>query len=479
MSLNASLNAAMTGIRANSRGAEVTATNIANAMTEGYGMRALDLAARQGGGVRVVGETRVSNAVLQGDLRMAQARLGRAAPESEMLQGLANSLGLAGEDGALATGIARFEARLIEAASRPASAARLAAVHHAASDLTEALNVAARQVQTARARADADLARGVARLNDMLEQVAELNDRIQRHAATGVPVNALIDQRQALVDTASDLVPLREVERPGNQIALLTEGGAVLLDGRPARLAFTPTATITPDMSVAQGQLGLISLDGKPIGAGAGGQLRGGALEAGLALRDSVAPRAQAGLDALARNLIARFEAADASGPAPSGMGIFTDAGNPLNPAAETGLAGRISVHLAIDPTSGGDSWRLRDGLGATEPGPAGDPGVLQGLVEALRQPVVPASGGFLGGAIAFEDLAAEFRSRVGTEALAAQSRLATTQAQVETLRELSLREGVDTDAELQQLLLLERGFSANAQVLRAVDEMIQTLLSL
>jgi len=44
-------------------------------------------------------------------------------------------------------------------------------------------------------------------------------------------------------------------------------------------------------------------------------------------------------------------------------------------------------------------------------------------------------------------------------------------------LKTQELQNGVDTDYEMQQLLLVEQSFAANARVIQTIDELIQTLL--
>ena len=43
----------------------------------------------------------------------------------------------------------------------------------------------------------------------------------------------------------------------------------------------------------------------------------------------------------------------------------------------------------------------------------------------------------------------------------------------------MELETGVDTDAEMQKLLLIEQAYAANAKVMTAADEMIQLLLQI
>ena len=110
----------------------------------------------------------------------------------------------------------------------------------------------------------------------------------------------------------------------------------------------------------------------------------------------------------------------------------------------EAGLAGRIAVNTAVDTENGGELWRLRDGLLAPVEGPVGNAAGLTALHEALSAARVPASGGYSGAARAAQAL---------------------------------LENGVDTDQELQKLLLIEQAYAANARVIQTVDALFDTLM--
>ena len=53
------------------------------------------------------------------------------------------------------------------------------------------------------------------------------------------------------------------------------------------------------------------------------------------------------------------------------------------------------------------------------------------------------------------------------------------TSARHTALKELELSKGVDTDAELQDLMQIEQHYAANARVMSTVDDLMQTLLSI
>ncbi|MEP1929763.1 MAG: flagellar basal body rod C-terminal domain-containing protein, partial [Roseibium sp.] len=46
-------------------------------------------------------------------------------------------------------------------------------------------------------------------------------------------------------------------------------------------------------------------------------------------------------------------------------------------------------------------------------------------------------------------------------------------------LEAMELAEGVDSDHEIQQLMLIEQAYAANARVVEAIDEMMNQLLRL
>ena len=485
MSITGTLSSALSGLTTAARAAEVVSSNIANAMTEGYGRRELQTSSRSiggsGQGVRVTGVVRHSDPILLGDRRLASA--GSAARDSAagFLKRLEGVLGTPGSATSLGGRIAAFDTALIEASSRPDSEARLSRVAETAKALVAHLATASTDIQTARAQADDQIESQVAQLNTALGRIAALNGQIRTSFGIGRDASALVDQRQQVIDSISGIIPLREVPRGNGQIALFTTGGAVLLDGAPAELGFSPVGVIIPGMTQASGALSGLTINGRPVSTAAEGSLiSGGALAANFALRDDLAPQAQSRLDAVARDLIDRFAdpAVDIT-RIPGAAGLFTDAGAAFLATNETGLAQRLQLNSAADPAKGGALWRLRDGLGAVTPGAAGDARLLKDLQQALTAPRNPASGGFMAGARSHATLAADMLSGAAQARLTAEGEASFAAARLDTLRQTEMEGGVDTDQEMQALLLIEQAYSANAKVMSTVNDMIQTLLGM
>ena len=485
MSLSLSLSSAVSGLQASARSAELVSSNVANALTDGYGRRDIQLTARSlggtGSGVEITGVVRVTDQVLLSDRRVAQANMAGSAVLADAFARLEAAIGTPGDAASLGGKIAGLDSALLAATSRPDSEQRLAAVLAAAQGLATQVGKASIAVQMERERADDRIAENVKELNDTLAKVAALNAQILKQVVADRDASPLMDQRQQLIDKIAEIVPLRQIDRDTGQIALISTGGAALLDGRPALFGFTPVGKVTPDMTLASGALSGLTMNGKPVTFGDGsGKLDGGAMAANFRLRDIEAPVQQVRLDALARDLIARFANPSVDTTLTSGApGLFTDAGAAFNAATETGLAGRLAVNTAADPANGGALWRLRDGLGATTEGPPGKAALLTALRGQLTAFLAPASGGFAPGARSFSGLASDVLSFVSRARTGAEAEQSYTAARYDSLRADELAAGVDTDQQLQSLLLIERAYGANAQVIKTVDSMIKLWLGM
>lgn len=485
MSISATLSNALTGLTAASRAAQLVSSNVSNVMTEGYARRELELSARAntaaGDGVRIDGVNRVVDESILRDRRLADASVGSAAASALFFQDLLDLIGLPDDPGGLTAGIANFDAALIEAISRPDSDTRLASVLNSAETLVARFNATNDGIQQLRVDADAQIAAEVSRLNGTLTQIADLNSLILRSKVSGEEIPGLLDQRQVLIDDISALVPVRQIQRENGAVALYSMGGALLLDLNASTFEFEPTSPITADMTLGSGALSGLVLNGEPVDTGGTySPISGGSLAELFELRDVTSVDAQAGLDALAQDLITRFEDSTLDTSLAVGdPGLFTDAGNPLNLTDLDGLSGRLSVNSLVVPAEGGSLWRLRDGLGAATPGSVGDSSLLGRLSEALDTAQAPVGGGFSGAARSFSGLASDLSSRFGQAQINADQVFSFEQARRDALRDAELSNGVDTDQEMQKLLLIEQAFAANARVVQTADQLIQVLLEL
>ncbi|MEP3513726.1 MAG: flagellar basal body rod C-terminal domain-containing protein, partial [Lentilitoribacter sp.] len=107
----------------------------------------------------------------------------------------------------------------------------------------------------------------------------------------------------------------------------------------------------------------------------------------------------------------------------------------------------------------------------------AGDSSLLLTLSDAFTATRVPASGEFGSGALSATNLVSTLTSQLGAERYQAEKVLSFSSSQFDELTQQLLADGVDTDQELQRLILVEQAYAANVRMIEAVDEMMQAIL--
>lgn len=482
MSLNSALLNAFSGLRANARSASLVSTNIANATTEGYGRRTLELSPSVRGtvgGVTIDGVLRHSDPALLADRQLSDAASGYNGSIHDFTVNYERSVGSSEDPGSLTDRLVGFENALLTAAANPASAQRLESVATSADALADKLNSMTSDLQDARLEADRNIGIQVDQLNAAIQRLDDLNGIIKKAWPNNDDIATVLDERQKLLDSISGIVPLRVVDRDRGEIAIFSTSGAVLLDGSPQEVGFQRVYAIDANITYDAGLLSGLTLNGNVIDPSNSGMFSGGSLAAQFEIRDNLAVTRQAELDGIARDLIERL---GPGGPdttlAATDPGLFTDEGLVFDPTTETGLAGRIALNTLVAPGSGG-TWRLRDGLGAVAQGPVGDATILQGITDALNSSTLPSSTALAPVSKSFIAHVTDYSSNVASARVFAENEQVFSANRNTVLRELEFAKGVDTDQELQNLMLIEQHYTANAKVMQTVDELMERLLSI
>lgn len=480
MSIYSALNSAMSGLSAASRSSQVVSENLANAMTPGYSRRTLELHSPGDavGGVRIGHVKRMTDPGLVSSRRIAEADFGVAQARANFFGRMSSLVGTVDDPSSVAAQLTSFDTSLIEAVSRPDSTPRLNDLAVKAETLADTVSRAAEGLRGLRISADSSIDNQVNSLNQALKEIERLNSRIMVVEAGGMDAVSMHDQRDQLVDQVNEIIPVSIMRRDTGQVALYSEGGVMLLDGKAAEVSFNPTRDIMPHMMQSNGMLSGLEVNGRAIDTSTSSPLRGGTLIAQFQIRDVDAVNAQEDLDAMARDLIERFQdpALDSTLGALD-AGLFTDDGGFFDAASTVGIANRIELNDLVALDGQGETWRLRDGLNAAGPGDPGDSSLLRDYSDALSAVRTVSSVGLGTADMTATNLSANLLSRFAQDDETA-ARAATFAAT--SYNELSTAElgmGVDTDAELQNLMLVEKVYAANARMISVVDELMETLL--
>jgi flagellar hook-associated protein 1 FlgK len=482
MSITSALNAAKSGLQISGQRADIVATNVANASTPGYVRRALNIGENliggQTAGVQSNGVTRSGSDALTRERLSLSSDLAQSNILSSTWQSISSQLGNAIAGGGLFQAFSDFETALSNAAASPESSVNLAALLSAAEGITQEFNTLSDDIVDLRSQTDSQIAQGISRVNEALVRVQDLNAQI---AGTNRDTNkaaALFDERQRHLNTIADHLPVQAIERESGTIDVITSEGVFLLASDARTIEFSQSFAFDPSQTLEGGSLSGLTVDGTDITPGAPtfAAVSSGVLGALFQLRDQDLPRFGNQLDTLAKDLITRLSDASIDPSSAAGAdGLFVDS----DLASSPGSAGRIAVNAAVDPKAGGSILRFRDGLEATSAGPPGNNTILTNILSAVTS-VQSVNVNGLQGNFSSSELAAQLSSVVGQTSLSYAAVQSSTLAQHSALLEAEQTEiGVDVDAQLQELLLIEQAYAANARIIEVASQMLNQLLEI
>jgi flagellar hook-associated protein 1 FlgK len=482
VTISSAIQAAQSGLRITSLKADVVATNVSNSTTAGYVRRSLIVAENilggESAGVRSVGVARAGNEALSTERRSLGSDLSQADLFASTWNTISARVGDSTDGSGLFSLFSNFESALSNLAVSPESGSDMSATLQAAASLVKEFNALSEFTTSLRAETDHEIAMGVETVNAALKGIEEINGKLARIDRTSSQAAALIDERGRLLDQISEYMPIQTAERQSGGIDIVTQEGVYLLQTTAKQIEFTPSTVFGPTQTLAGGGLSGLTVDGISItpGTSSYGAVSSGMFSALFTLRDTDLPAVSDQLDTLAGNLIARLSD-DSIDPTktPGEQGLFIDADGSGDP----GLAGRLALNPAVDPSQGGDMWRLRDGIGAVSEGPSGDATILQNMLEAITSVRPMNSGGFQG-SYSSSELLAQFASMSGQKRVSHEAILSSTSSQYTIMAEAEVSEtGVDVDQQMQDLLIIEQAYAANARVIEIASNMIDRLMEI
>ncbi len=470
MSLSGALNSAVSGLQTTQGLSRIAADNVSNAMTPGYVRRQASLVSSgPGQGGPMIGEVRREvDAVLQ---RLSRVESGKMAQYQVIDEGLSRYtayLGQPGDGTSAADRFNEFQNSLTNLANMPSSNGTQTAAVLSAEALVNSVRGAATTLGTTLSDVNMEIRYEVADLNQALYQLRDLNIN-RRDFGAGTLQSAQIDEKiDGLLDQISGILDTRVSVSSNGSISVYTSNGSALVEGDNVQdVKFNPS----------DGTLMAGTQDITPFKEGVRG-LRHGSLVGLSELKREVIPRFSLQLDEYARGLVLAFEDADQSLVAGE-PGLFTDNGLPFDATKMAGLASRLRVNDKVSPSGNSEVWRMRDGMGATQPGPASDTTQVSLFLDALTNPVGADAATGIPSQINLASFAAEMISTQASERARSQNDFNAASSAAEVVfgaRRNS--EGVNIDDEMQQLMLIEQSYAANSRILTTVSEMIDTLIA-
>ena len=444
LSLASALAAARTALDAAATEAATSSQNIANAATPGYARERPDLAELPAfSGVAVSTIQRVVSQVARSALLAAQGAEEGAATTAGILQ---QAQALLGEPAnGLSQLLVSFWNAWQQVATTPTDPGARDGLLAAAQQLTSRFQSITQGLQGIEVALAQSLAQGVAEVNSLAQKVAALDLQIQAGQAAGQDVNALLDQRDQLAQQLAQLAGAAPAQPPTQDYTLVIGGQPLVVGGTAYQLAVRGTGPASTVVWKDTGQ---------PA------PLTQGQLGAQAQALSQQLPALSAGLDAVARDLVAAVNGLHMTGytltqPPQTGIPFFAPTGT---------TAATIAVNPAIAQNP--------DLIAASGTGAPNDGSVAQSIASLAT--ALAAGGGT-------QTILAEYNGVI--VGLAAQLQTAQIQQQAATAQVTQFQQidqsvsGVSLSEEQTALLLDQQMAQAATTVLAAAQSMLRSLL--
>ena len=247
-----------------------------------------------------------------------------------------------------------------------------------AEQLAEELNRLSGEVQELRFEANQRIDSSVNAVNEALSLVSDLNAQIRELNSLSTATGDLEDQRDIQIQRIAEEMNIRTFQRESGQLAVMTGGSQFLLDHTVHELEFSPTPVVTPDQTLSS-----IGLDDGLPGAivPIDDEITTGRIAGLLNVRDTLLPRLQDQLDALAFELAQKLSTVTVAGQT-TDLNLFVDDSDAV-PTVRDGFAAVIAVNsdIVADPSM------LRDGRagGTFTAGGVADPSLPLAVIDLFE----------------------------------------------------------------------------------------------
>ena len=439
---------------------QVTGQNIANVNTPGYSRQRADITEALsvpianglvGTGSQVVRIQQLVSDLMNGQIQSQNSSLGFQQGRQTALQSTQDALNEILANGPNGTGSSGLSSQLTNlfsalqaVATSPNSTSARQSLVGAAQTLANTFNQVSGKFSDLKSALNTSLNNDVDSANKFLTQIADLNAQIADAEVSGGTANDLRDRRGLALENLGKLVNFSTSTDAKGQINV-NIGGQSLVSGR--QLADTLKA-----YDAGGGQMLVQTTTGA-----ANLTLAGGTMQGTISARDGDLATLQTKFDSLASNLISAVNTVHGAGFSPSGTtgANFFTGSSAATISINSALANNPSlIQTSGSATAGGDNSVALQ---------------LAQLTSAAQAGLGNATfGNFYGAAVA----------KIGTALNDANAQVENQSAVGEMLAtQRGAVSGVNLDEEMTNMISFQRAYTASAELLKTVNQMIQVTL--
>lgn len=445
--------------------------NIANKSTEGYSRQRVDVQSatpighgnlRIGMGSKAAQVSRVNNSHLEKQILNEGATLGYAGSRSNALARVEEVYNEQVNKG-LNKYMGDFFNAFRELSASPENLANRTLVRETSINLSKDFGRVSRQLKDIQNDIDTQVKAEVHRINDMVKEIATLNEKIQTVEISGAVANDERDRQAVVLKNLAEKINIKWAEGDNGMVTVTAGNTALLVSGYNAASLMAKEVPNETDRRGETLQVFFKQNESLPP-TDVTGQLTGGALGAALEVRDQDVVGILKDMDEMATTFANQVNAVHTQGfdrYNQKGRNFFVFEGDGFDAAS------KIRLNEAIKA----DVGRI---VSAAVPGSPGDNRVSNVIANLQYRNAMK------NGKSSFDQFYNGIVGKVGVAAEQANNREASQASIVKQLK--NLREsisGVSLDEETTKMIEFQKTFDASARLIRTADEMLDTVLSL
>ncbi len=275
----------ISGLEAAQRAFDIIGNNVANAATDGYHRQRIELRPAYssrvgtvlfGGGVDVVGVTRLIDGLLEHEILRQESLLGQVSQEFTTLRTVENAFGELLEGSGLSGAIDNFFNALQDLSAHPTEIIWQSQIVTSAKTMADQFRTLGEFLAELKNQIELEAKNTIEQINILTNRIAELNDSIEKHEISGGKDNNLQDLRDQSIKELSSLVGIETQTRQYGVIDVYVAGtpvaiGSIAMDletglKEDGKLGISITGLKIFNINVQGGQLGgLLSLRNKLV----------------------------------------------------------------------------------------------------------------------------------------------------------------------------------------------------------------------
>lgn len=234
-------NIALSGLRAGEKMISVAQNNIANATNTSYARQRVDVSASEipqnnagvgaqmGTGAVVEGITRIRDELLIQQSRTETGYVGYYSASSDALSNIETIFNETGEN-SVSDLLNNFFNAFEEAGKFPEQSSYRLSAAYSGKMLAEKIRGISAEIDEVKSQTDTNLTTNVTKINQLLNQIANIHKKME--TVTSQDPNALLDQRDKLLDELSQYVDVQVINKSNPMNMEIKVGNATLLSGK-------------------------------------------------------------------------------------------------------------------------------------------------------------------------------------------------------------------------------------------------------